>query len=183
MKRILFILTVLLTCTGSISAQSIDEKKSDSKTIAFRDRSGSLMKEEIFNVGKFNRVNYDVMIYTDLIKNEKVGSLRVTTSDSRYLYYGYLDSDEIDATLKTLSYIKDNVLSTVPSTDTKIEYNSRDKVRIGVSAEANGKWVVYIYAHSYDKDTRTTFSSNDLAKMIDAITQAQTMITNKLTKK
>lgn len=176
-------MAILFSCMSSAVAQSTSDKKSDSKTIAFRDRSGSLIKEEIFNVGKFNRVNYDVMIYTDLIKNEKVGSLRVTTSDSRYLYYGYLDSDEIDAALKTLTYIKDNVLTTSPTTDTKIEYNSRDKVRIGVSAETNGKWVVYIFAHSYDKDTKTTFSSNDLQKMIEAMSQAQGMIADKITKK
>ncbi len=125
MKRILFILTVLLTCTGSISAQSIDEKKSDSKTVAFRDRSGSLMKEEIFNVGKFNRVNYDVMIYTDLIKNEKVGSLRVTTSDSRYLYYGYLDSDEIDATLH-------------PAAQSRREWQCAERLRGGSGPQGEG---------------------------------------------
>lgn len=180
MKKILLLMGLfVLTCTNCI-AQSSTEKKSDSKTVAFRDRSGSLMKEEIYNVGKFNSVNYDVMVYTDLLKNEKVGSLRVTTSDSRYLYYGYLDSDEIDSALKTLIYIKDNVLGTTPSVDTKIEYNSRDKVRIGVSADANRNWRVYIYAHSYDKDTKTTFSSNDLPKMIDAITQAQSMIVEKI---
>ena len=180
MKKLVLLFAILLYCSLGSFAQTSTDNKSDSKVVAFRDRSGSLMKEEIYNVGKFNHVNYDVMVYTDLLTNEKVGSLRVTTSDTRYLYYGYLDSDEIDAALKTLTYIQENVLGTTPSVDTKIEYNSRDKVRIGVSSSANSKWTVYIYAHSYDKDTKTTFSSNDLPKMIEAMNQAQAMIADKL---
>ena len=180
MKKLVLLFAVLLFCSAGGFAQSSTENKSESKAVAFKDRSGSLMKEEIYNVGKFNRVNYDVIIYTDLLNNEKVGSLRVTTSDTRYLYYGYLDSDEIESALKTLKYIQDNVLSSTPSVDTKIEYNSRDKVRIGVSAYANKNWAVYIYAHSYDKDTKTSFSANDISKMISAMEQAQTMIEEKL---
>lgn len=180
MKKLFLLFAILLSYSLGSYAQSSTEQKSDSKVVAFKDRSGSLMKEEIYNVGKFNRVNYDVMIYTDLLNNEKLGSLRVTTTDSRYLYYGYLDSDEIESALKTLTYIQNNVLSTTPSVETKIEYNSRDKVRIGVSGKANAKWSVYIYAHSYDKDTKTSFSSDDISKMIGAMEQAKTMIAEKI---
>ena len=180
MKKLILLFSILVSYSVGSFAQSSSDQKSESKVVAFKDRSGSLMKEEIYNVGKFNRVNYDVIIYTDLLNKEKVGSLRVTTSDTRYLYYGYLDSDEIDSALKTLNYIQENVLSSTPSVDTKIEYNSRDKVRIGVSANANKNWTVYIYAHSYDKDTKTSFSADDISKMISAMEQAQSMIAEKL---
>lgn len=181
MKQFLIFILLTMFCITTFG-QTDTDSKSESKTVAFRDRSGSLMKEQVYNIGKFNRISYDAIIYTDLNENEVMGSLRVTTSDTRYLYYGYLDSDEIDAALKTLSYIQDNVLGSTPDTETKIEYNSRDKVRIGVSAGVSGNWTVYVYAHSYDKDTKMTFNSDDLPKMIEAIKKAQELINNKTTK-
>lgn len=180
MKNIVFLSTFLFFFSIGCHAQSEIAIKSDSKITAFRDQYGSLMKEETYNLGEINRIKYDVIVYTDLIKNEKVAGLQVTTSDSRYSYFGYLDSDEIDAAVQTLNYIRDNILGTTPSVPTKIEYNTRDKVRIGISAEANGNWVAYVFAHSYDKNTKTTFVSYDIPKMIEVMTRAQSIISDKI---
>jgi hypothetical protein len=109
MKKIASLLFVALLCVASF-AQEQKKEDSKSKAVEFSARDGSLIKREFTKLGKVGGVDFQVLLLTDVLKNEKLACLRLTTtyyssaSRSSDEYIGTLDADEIDACLKSLDY-------------------------------------------------------------------------------
>lgn len=154
MKRLL----LLLLITFSLGAYAQEqEPASKSKTIAFLSKDGSLLKKEYYDIegGKVSGVDFQNIIITDEITKEKVGALRIATSyyssalKNSETFIGTLDYDELDACIKSLEYMNDNIIRKIPDTYTECEYSSRDGIRMNVFWSSKKKWAFMIQTKSY----------------------------------
>ena len=117
MKKLLFVILCMLGsmyfCVAQNKVQEQEEKEdiSASKTIEFMQRAGSLHVKQFYPARIIKTISFQVLIITDVLTNEKMGCLRIETQyASGYIsnnYIGTMDSDEIDACIKSLIYLKD----------------------------------------------------------------------------
>ena len=175
MKKILLLMAVTLFCCTAF-AQEIEIEKSKSKTVEFMVKEGSLMKKEYYELDKVKGIDVcRVLIVTDLISNEKKGCLLLTTG---LVYTGVIDQDEIGACMRSIAYIKDNLLPKKPSMQTEVNYLTRDKVAIGANYEKRN-WSAFIQTKPYTLESISYFSTQELKSLLNMMTQAQKLIEEK----
>ena len=184
MKK-LFILLVLL-CSVAVSnaqenAQEKETEKSQSKAVLFEKSIGSLIRKDFYNLPKVSDVENNVLILTDILTGTKIGCLRMETkyrgAYSTDTYVGTLDFEELDAAIKSLSYIKETILPTTPDAYSEIVFQSKDDVKLGTYFnEKTKKWVVFIYTKSYTSRSATTCNETQLSEMIEIMKTAKSKI-------
>ena len=155
MKK-LFILLVLLCSVAVSNAQEKETEKSQSKAVLFEQSIGSLIRKDFYDLPKVRGVENKVLILTDILTGKKIGCLRIETkpfSSSNTTYVGTLDFEELDAAIKSLSYIKETILPTTPDIYSEIEFKSKDGVQLGTYFnEKTKKWVVFIWIREYSEN-------------------------------
>ena len=188
MKKIIVVLALMLPMF--LSAQETQEKqeKSNSKTLEFLSKDGSVLKKEFYDLDdvgtSYNKTQNQVLIITDLKSNEKRGCFRIITnypsSSGNIEYIGTLDPDEIDAAILSMEKILNEMLPTTPTTYTEVEYRTRDGVIIGAFwKEKKKEWVIYVKTKSYTSRSMSTYKSEELAKLIQNLKNGQSMIKEK----
>ena len=179
MKK-LFILLVLLCSVAVSNAQEKETEKSQSKAVLFEKSIGSLIRKDFYNLPKVSGVENNVLILTDILTGTKIGCLRMETkpfSSSNETYVGTLDFEELDAAIKSLSYIKETILPTTPDVYTEIAFKSKDGVQLGTYFnEKTKKWVVFIYTKSYTSRSATYCDETELSEMIEIMKTAKNKI-------
>lgn len=186
MKKILFILALMISTIALGQEQTNETIKSKSKSVEFMEKEGSFLKKEFYKLGKVKGVECEVLIMTDLVENTKVGCLRLITSRiSGPQYVGTLDSDELAAATQCLEYIKEQVLPTKSDVYTEYMYLSRDDVKLGVYSEfINGyvnndmRWRIFVQTRIW-LDSKEYFNAKHLDKLIEYLKQAKQMIEDK----
>ena len=180
MKK-LFILLVLLCSVAVSNAQEKEAEKSQSKAVLFEKSIGSLIRKDFYNLPKVSGVENNVLILTDILTGTKIGCLRMETkyrsSYSTDTYVGTLDFEELDAAIKSLSYIKETILPTTPDVYSEIVFQSKDDVKLGTYFnEKTKKWVVFIYTKSYTSRSATFCDETELSEMIEIMKTAKSKI-------
>lgn len=175
---------VLFTATPSFAQQK--EEESASTTLQFMKTSGSFMVKEFYDLATIKGVACKVLIITDVVSNKKIGCMRLeTTYRSSYnsspdTYVGTLDADELDACIRSLTYLKDNILSKNAETYTEAQYTSRDKVEIGAYFnESKMKWTAYVQTKSYTNRSMEFFEAENLEALSAEMEKAKAMILEK----
>lgn len=185
MKKIFILLALIMPML--LCAQE-KEEKSNSKTLEFLSKDGSILKKEFYDlpdvVGKYKKIQNQVLIITDMKTNKKIGCLRLITTytsssdDSNYI--GTLDPDELDAAVLSMDKILNDVVPTTPTAYTEVEYKTRDGVTIGSFWQENkSEWTIYIQTKSYTTRSWVSFKSEELANLIKNLKDAKTMIDEK----
>ena len=188
MKK-LFILLVFLCSVAVSNAQEKEAEKSQSKAVLFEKSIGSLIRKDFYNLPKVSGVENNVLILTDILTGTKIGCLRMETkyhsSYSSDTYVGTLDFEELDAAIKSLSYIKETILHTTPDVYTEFSFKSKDGVQLGTYFnEKTQKWVVFICIREFSEnplkanvEPKCSCSSRKSALHCD-VTQLSRMIEN-----
>ena len=185
MKKIIIVLALIMPML--LCAQE-KEEKSNSKTLEFLSKDGSILKKEFYDLPEvgtsYNKTQNQVLIITDMKTNEKMGCLRIITtypsSSGNTDYIGTLDPDELDAAILSMEKILNEVLPTTPTTYTEVEYKTRDGVEIGTFwKEKKSEWTIYIKTKSYTSRSMSTYKSDELAKLIKNLKDAKLMISEK----
>ena len=179
MKKLFFLLVLL--CSVAVSnAQEKETEKSQSNAVLFEQSIGSLIRKDFYNLPKVRGVENQVLILTDILTGKKIGCLRIETkpfSASNETYVGRLDFDELDAAIKSLSYIKETILPTTPDVYSEIVFKSKDGVQLGTYFnEKTKKWVVVIYTKSYTSRSAKYFDETELSEMIEIMKTAKSKI-------
>ena len=179
MKK-LFILLVLL-CSVAVSNAQEKETENRSKAALFEESKGSLIRKDFYNLPKVGGLENNVLILTDIFTGTKIGCLRMETkyhsSYSSDTYVGTLDFEELDAAIKSLSYIKETILPTTPDVYSEIVFKSKDGVQLGTYFnEKTKKWVVFIYTKSYTSRSAKYFDETELSEMIEIMKTAKSKI-------
>lgn len=114
MKKVLiaFLTVVFATMIAFAQEQAKDAiPESKSKAIEFLKTDGSLLIKEFYDLVKVKGVECQVLVITNVVSKKKIGCLRLETkyssSYSSDSCIGTLDSDELDACIQSLQYIKD----------------------------------------------------------------------------
>ena len=179
MKK-LFILLVLLCSVAVSNAQEKETEKSQSKAVLFEQSIGSLIRKDFYDLPKVRGVENKVLILTDILTGKKIGCLRIETkpfSSSNTTYVGTLDFEELDAAIKSLSYIKETILPTTPDVYSEIVFKSKDGVKLGTYFnQKTRKWVVFIYTKSYTSRSAKYFDETELSEMIEIMKTAKSKI-------
>ena len=118
-KVILFLLlSIFVSASSFAQAQKDDVPESKSKAVEFMTADGSFLVKEFYDLQKIKGVECQVLIMNNIVSGKKMGCLRLETqyrsqysSDS---YIGTLDSDELDACIQSLEYIKNTLLPSAP---------------------------------------------------------------------
>ena len=97
------------------------------------------------------------------------------SSDS---YIGTLDSDELDACIKSLQYIKDTLLPSAPTVYTEAEYKTNDGVKFG-AYYAKDKWTAFIYTKGYTSRSAEFLGVDNLDSFITVMQQSKILIADK----
>lgn len=66
MKKLFLLFLLIMVCLPSFADD--EDKKSESLTVAFKDKSGSLIQESRFEVGKVGSIQFDVIIFTEFFE-------------------------------------------------------------------------------------------------------------------
>ena len=175
MKKMLLIVIALSTINLSYAQVKKSQDVSKSNLEDFSETSGSLIKKEFTDVGKLRSVKIQLLKITNLATNISQSGLRIE-SQGVITHVAFLDADEIDAFLKTIDYITDNVLDTDPSGN-YTEYNFIS--RGGFSAGAfnySKKWVFYMKPEKFSSDSQIDFSKEDLIKIKEAVLQVKGLL-------
>lgn len=188
MKKTLFFLLLALISSSNLIAQATDNKEvSSSEAVEFLKSNGTLIIKEFYDLPKVESVECQVLIIKDVVSSRDMGCLRLETkhyssySKSTDSYIGTLDFEEIDACIKSLNYIKNDLLPSVPTTYTEVEYKTRDNLKLGAYYGDNG-WKAYIYTQGHTSRSASFLSSTSLDSLISVLNQAKQMITEKVAK-
>lgn len=188
MKNFLLLVLSIMLCISGF-AQETKENDSKSKTIEFLKKDGALLKKEFFDIGNIVYgkssviVKFQNIVVTNVISKSKIGALRLeteyTSSIGTDTYIGTLDSDELEACIQSVKYLKDNVINQQASTYTECEYKSRDGVLIGAYSNLKNlekPWVLYVQTKSYTSRSMRTLSLDKIDELISLLEKAQAQL-------
>lgn len=178
MKKIFFLLIVMFC----LSANAQDKKQEDiskSKTVELLQKDGVLLKKDFYDIGKTTGVTFQNIVITDISTGEKTGALRIETSYFSSIgtdtYIGTLDYDELAGCIKSLKYIKDNIITTLPDNYIECEYKTKDGVSLGAFLQTTKKgkeWKIYIQTKSYTNRSQEFMKAEKIDEIISFLEQS-----------
>ena len=173
MKKVLLMVAVIFLAISANAQTSKQEETSKSETVKLLQKDGVLLRKDFYDIGKVEGVTFQNIIITDISTGEKTGALRLETSYYSSLgtdtYIGTLDFDELEGCIKSLTYIKDNVITSLPEIYTECEYKTKDGVSLGAfvrTTKKERKWNIYIQTRSYANRSQEFLDSDNLVEVI-----------------
>lgn len=186
MKKLLLISVLISLCITAI-AQDKQTEQSKSQTVEFLAKDGVLRIKEFSKLGSVGGAKFENLIITDVISGTKIGALRIETSYYSSIgtdtYIGTLDSDELDACIKSLTYIKEMIATTPPQTYTELEYSTKDGVSLGCYNQSDKKgstWQIFVRTKKYTSRSAEYFSADNIDALISILEKANTEMSQKL---
>ncbi|MDE7166635.1 MAG: hypothetical protein K2O17_06370 [Bacteroidaceae bacterium] len=181
------LMCILLACSPILAqTQAKDEiPESRSKSLEFLKVDGTFIVKEFYDLQKVKGVGCQVLIMTNTVSGIKMGCLRLETNyRSQYSndsYIGTLDSDELDACIQSLEYIKNTLLPSNPEVYTEAEYKTIDGVKFGAYFN-KGKWTAFVYTKGYTSRSSEFLGADNIDSFIEVMRQAKQLITEKVAK-
>lgn len=172
MNKLLFMLCALFAFINANAQQKASENESKSVAVELLSKDGVLFKKEFHKIGAVGGVSFENIIITDVSTGHKTGALRLETnyyisSGNVDTYIGTLDSDEIEACLKSLKYIKSDVLPTNPTNYSEVEYKSRDGITLGAFYDDDKQtWKIWVRTKSYTNRSQKFLKADQLEMLI-----------------
>ena len=213
MKKYILTLFVLFGFAAASSAQEeIIKEKTSYSAIHYKEeiannqpffslfeaqiaRDSSIYKQEVLPLKKVSGIRYDVVLFTKVSTNEKLASIRLTSSEPmsyhapiNYAYYGYIDPDEISRVIDVLLQYKE-LFTTKHFTETRYDFVTRGKVlfrlhttskEYGSSGEKYYLMNCYLRTNYYDYATGNNFTLKEIDKIVAVLKDGQKIIEEKL---
>lgn len=177
MKRITLIFAFIAFTSINLIGQGNPQMLSNAERFAAK--SGTLISKEIDKVGNVKTTVLDIVRYVDLFTKEKMSALKFTiASVGKYsieTITAYVDSDEIEDMLKSLSIIKDDVTTKTPVNYTEATFKSRSGFEVGCYFE-KGAWALYVKLNIYDSKSIKMLEISDLPLLIEQLEKAKNMM-------
>lgn len=178
MKKVLFML-ITLFCLSANAQEKKQEEASKSKAVELLKKDGVLLKKDFYDIGKVAGVTFQNIVITDISAGTKTDALRIETSYYSSLgtdtYIGTLDYDELAGCIKSLTYIKDNIITTIPENYVECEYKTKDGVSLGAFLSSTKKektWKIYIQTKSYTNRSQNFMKSDNIIEIISLLNQS-----------
>ena len=190
MKKLLLTIVCSVFALVASSQEKLSESASKSQVVELLAKDGILLEKQFYPLGSVAGVEFENLILTDITTGKKTGALRVTTSYYSSIgsddYIGTLDADELDACLKSMNYIKEQVAKPAPSIYTEYEYSTRDGVSMGCYCSTDRKgessWTIFIKTKKYTSRSTKHLKADNLEAVITTLEKAKTDLTTHLAK-
>ena len=182
MKNLTIVLTIAMLLSlfpsGVIAQDKKDEKPKQSKLEEFSSRSGQLIQKKFITIGKFKDITIKTLTLTDVMSKKSLAGVRFERTN----YIGstsrteicFLDEDEVDATVKSLKYLKSDVINNPAETYTEYQFDSRSDFQIGCFSSAKN-WVGFVRISRYG-DGLVSFNVSDFDSLITMLEDAKTKL-------
>lgn len=179
MKKIftLIALTAIFSYGYSQEKETL-KSKSESKIEAFGAETGSLIEKSNEDVGKVGSITIQTSVITNLLTNTKIKGLRIekaNTSQYGSDHISFLDEDEIDAVLKSISLLKEKI-QTIPTNYVEIIFTARSGFEFG--AYYSKEWKYFIQVDKYKSDSMFFMGTPSLDRFEIYVKQGYELLKN-----
>jgi hypothetical protein len=176
MKRVIIFTAFALFCVSICFGQIKPAEKDQSNIEKFSAKSGVLIEKSFVDLGKVNTVKVQSLTLTDLISNAKISGIRFSftayTSYSSDEKIAFLDQDEVDGLIKSLTLLKNNVLTTTKENYTEVVFTSRTGFQLGAFF-SDGKWTFFMQLEKYDSKSFVVLKSDDTDSLLTLLQNAK----------
>jgi hypothetical protein len=174
------IITVTMTILMSITMIAQQKQEApQSKAETFSQKSGTLIQKEFERMGFIAKCQFSVVTYTDLITQEKAKAVKIEhehvgkyNTDTKI---AVLDSDELDAFIKSLKLIIESISKTNPVNYTEVTFRSRGGFEAG-AYYAKEKWSYYMKLEKFDSDSYVFLEEADIKAMLAILELCKTKL-------
>lgn len=180
MKEVIFLI-IFICIIGSVEktkAQETDQQaNSKSETVQLLNKQGVLLLKDFYDIGKVNipfssTIFFRNIVITNITTGEKSGALRISING----HIGTLDFDEIEGCIKSITYIKRNIINTIPNNYKEFIYTTKDGLTLGAYINDNKKtkeWMIFIKSQWHINASMNSMN-------IDKIDEIISMLNNSL---
>jgi hypothetical protein len=174
--RSLVFLALMCVCTATAHAQATTaqaqvqpQEKDRSNLEKFSSQSGTLLERQFVDLGSIRGVKVRTQTITNLISKISYSGLRFEM-DIRRSYgsssaISVLDGDEAEALLRSLKFIKSNVLTSTRTSYTEVFFNSRGGFEMGCYY-SSGQWTLFMKVSKYERDSMFSLGPDELNTLI-----------------
>lgn len=149
------------------------------ETIHFSSEDGSFLKKVYYKLEKVAGMEFEVLVTTDLNTSQKSACLRLKKSSYPNTFIGTMNTNEIDAALQSLVYIRDNLSNLKPEQYTEYVYRTIDGVKFcAFYDDFYRKWKGSIQTKPDELDSKSEVKFSDFQKIIDNLNEAKIIINN-----
>ncbi len=171
------ILLAILLIPFITLAQVKEDAREKSKLETFSEKSGKIIQKTFIDIGKVKELKVEVLVFEDLTDNSKISGLRLEAGVYSTLgsstKTAFLDKDEIDGLLKSLSYFKEKVFPSSPENYTEVTFSSRSGFSAGVFQDNKKKWSLVLKLEKYDSRSSVYLKDTDIDDLIRLIEKAK----------
>jgi hypothetical protein len=165
----LLLFTIPSGCQSQVAAKPDEAKSKQSKLEEFSGRSGQLLEKKFLRIGKFGQTSVDVLIITDMNSKKVVSGVRlervVSTQYTSRTISAFIDDDEVDGAIKSMSYLKAQILgSAIPENYTEYQFVSRSGFQVGCFNEKKD-WIGFINIDRIGRDGFDSFNGVRMAEL------------------
>lgn len=174
MKKILLSLFIMFSLT------SFSQTKENQLTQAeqFSSQSGTLIEKQYLEIGKVKGIKVEIAKFKDLNSSIEKNALRFEyeykSSYSTDTKIASLDSDEIDALIKSIKNLQNSVFTTTREIYTEITFKSRTGFEAGAFYGVDkAKWSAYVQIEKFDRNSTVFLSTEELISLLGLIEKAK----------
>jgi hypothetical protein len=171
---------IILLCAVCAFSQVKPVEKEQSKLEQFSSKSGTLIQKQFVDLGTVKKVKVELMTLTDLGSGLKISGIRfsfeVTSSYTSDEKIAFLDFDEVDGLIKSISLLKSKVFTSTPTNYTEVMYSSRSGDQAGAFWSDN-KWTAYMRLEKYDSKSFLSLEPADFDGLLTILTRAKEQAT------
>lgn len=181
MKKITHTFFCLFLFSTSLFSQNAKETQ-QSNTEVFSSKSGTLIEKSFIDVGKQNKITFQVLKIRSLLNGDSLSALRLETEVMESAYstdtkVAILDRDEIDGLIASIRKVLIDILPSPREHYTEVIFKSRSGFEFGAYFDPTKEsWKCYFQLKRFDSKSSVFFGNKDLATMLNVIEAAKTKL-------
>jgi hypothetical protein len=153
------------------------EQKSNWEALSAQD--GVLLRKEFIRVGTFKKCNIEAAMLTDLSSSRDIKGIRFSYEVTKQYTTGtkvaFLDVDELDALLRSIALIIEEILPSAPENYVEVAFTSRGGFAAGCYY-TSGKWTGFMKLERFDGDSFIWFDSSTYGELLAILQQVKTKL-------
>lgn len=169
MKKITIYFFIIFSNIIISQDQNSDSKQN--KAEIFSTKSGTIIKKQYEDIGKYNRIKLQVVKFTDMISRVSVKALlfeEVSGLSNSAAHSVTLDVDEVDGLIKSIKIMNNEVLDVKPKNYTEVTFYSRSGLKAGCFLYRD-KWNIYIQLDKRDFQSTVRFKRSGIVQLLELL--------------
>lgn len=151
-----------------------------SNTELFSLKSGTLIEKTFIDIGKQNKITFQVLKINNLLSGDSLSALRLETEVMESAYstdtkVAILDKDELDGLISSIAKVLTSILPNTRENYTEVIFRSRSGFEFGSYYEPSKEsWRCFFKLKQFDSRSSIYFGNRDLVDILSIIKSAKT---------